>query len=237
MQACAAMGSLRLTTPLARQSCAAMRCFSSEVAVVEPEDMPYLHHGRRPRHRDYKKFKSPRKRASTLFEELNKEAVVKSKEANPVIWDEGFRVGDSVEIKMVSQGGVNAKEADKQVQDVEKIRGVVLGMVKRGLSSSVILRDVVYGLPIERKIPMHSPMIKEAKVLERNFIFKGKKRVKRSKLYYFRDLNPLCKFITNASICLVLASARSSSHSLISIYSDQGLEVLALIRKNKTLLA
>jgi large subunit ribosomal protein L19 len=155
--------------------------------------MPYLHHGLRPRNREYKKFKSPRKKASKLFEELNNEAAEKSKEANPAIWKESFRVGDSIELQMVTQGGIH-EIGDKQTQEVEKVRGVVLGMVNRGLSSSVILRDVVYGQPIERKIPLHSPMIKEAKVLERNFIFKGKKKVKRAKLYYFRDLNPLCKF-------------------------------------------
>jgi large subunit ribosomal protein L19 len=135
-----------------------------------------------------------------MFEELNKEAVEKAKQDNPALWIEPFRVGDSMEIRMVSQGGVNAKDGDKAVQEFEKIRGVVLGIVHRGLGSSVILRDVVYGLPIERKIPLYSPMIKEAKVLERNFIFKGKKKVKRAKLYYFRDLNPLCKFAVIRSL-------------------------------------
>lgn len=165
------------------------RQFSSY--VVEPEDMPYLHHGKRPRFRGYKKFKSPRKRASKLLDELNKEAVEKSKASNPAMWEAGFRVGDSIEIQMVTQGGVNAKDGDSKSQDIEKIRGVVLGIINRGLNSSVIMRDVVYGLPIERKIPMHSPMVKDAKVLEHNFIFKGKKKIKRSKLYYFRNLNPL----------------------------------------------
>jgi large subunit ribosomal protein L19 len=154
--------------------------------VVAPEDMPFVHHGHRPRYRGYQKFKSPRKRASKLFEDLNKEACQKAKEGNP-IWNETIRVGDSVELKMVSQGGL--KDSDKQ--EVEKIRGVVLGIVKRGLGSSMILRDVVYGLPIERRIPLYSPMVKDATVLERNFIFKGKKKVKRAKLYYFRDRNPL----------------------------------------------
>lgn len=149
--------------------------------------MPFVHFGHRPRYRDYQKFKSPRKRASKLFEELNSEACAKAKEANPKLWKESIRVGDSMELKIVSQGGL--KDSDKQ--EVEKIRGVVLGIVKRGLGSSMILRDVVYGLPIERRIPLYSPMIKDATVLERNFIFKGKKKVKRSKLYYFRDRNPL----------------------------------------------
>jgi large subunit ribosomal protein L19 len=187
------LASHRPLHPIARQCHAFFtrsllaRELSSTVIPVERQDMPFVHHGRRPRFRDYEKFKSPRRRASKLFEELNNEACVKAREANPKIWQENIRVGDSVELKMVSQGGL--KDSDKQ--EVEKIRGVVLGMVKRGLGSSVILRDVVYGLPIERKIPMYSPMIKDATVLERNFIFKGKKKVKRAKLYYFRDRNPL----------------------------------------------
>ena len=162
------------------------RHFSS-TAVVDVDRMRFVHHGHRPRYRDNGKHKSPRKKSRKLFWELNKEACEKSKEANPTIWQETIRVGDSLELNMISQGGL--KESEKQ--ELEKIRGVVLGIVKRGLGSSLILRDVVYGLPIERRIPMFSPMIKGAKVLERNFIFKGKKKVKRSKLYYLRERNPL----------------------------------------------
>lgn len=163
----------------------------SDFTPVEREDMPFVHH--RPRYTNYTKFKSPRKRASKLLNELNQEAVLKSKESNPDVWETDFKVGDSIELKMVVQGGVKPKEGSESSQELEKIRGVVLGIVNRGLNSSVLLSDVVLGDPIERKIPLHSPMIKECKILERNFIFKGKKRVKRSKLYYFRDLNPLCK--------------------------------------------
>ena len=198
MQAWVAAASRQLPQ-LARQSCRTLRHFSSAQPGVEPEDMPYIHHGHRPRHRDYQKFKSPRKRASKLFAELSDEAVEKAKKANPAIWQESFKVGDSLELKLVTQGGVNSKEGGKLSQEVEKVRGVVLGIVKRGMGSSVILRDVVYGTPIERRIPLYSPMIKEAKVLERNFIFKGKRKVKRAKLYYFRNLNPLCKFLSPLS--------------------------------------
>jgi large subunit ribosomal protein L19 len=191
----------RLLTPKAQYVANIAKCpstswfqtlrFSSQAAAapttVSPEDRPFIHHGNRPRYHNYIKFKSPRKRASKLFEELNKEACEKAKEATPYIWQQDIRVGDSVELKMVSQGGL--KPSDKQ--EVEKIRGVVLGMVRRGLGSSMILRDVVYGLPIERRIPLYSPMIQDATILERNFIFKGRKKVKRAKLYYFRDRNPL----------------------------------------------
>ena len=172
-----------------------IRCLSSTentrppATTSAPDDNQFVHHGHRPRYRDYEKFKSPRKRASKLFSELNVEACEKFKKSNPILWQDKIRVGDSVELKMVCQGGIKGVKGDKQ--ELEKIRGVCLGIVKRGLGSSLILRDVVYGLPIERRIPMFSPMIKDMKILERNFIFKGKKKVKRSKLYYFRDRNPL----------------------------------------------
>ncbi|KAG7341600.1 50S ribosomal protein L19 [Nitzschia inconspicua] len=178
----------RQSTPTALIQTSAFSSQATQAPTsVSPEDRPFVHHGDRPRYKNYKKFKSPRKRASKLFDELNKEACEKAKADTPHIWQQDIRVGDSIELKMVSQGGL--KPSDKQ--EVEKIRGVVLGMVKRGLGSSLILRDVVYGLPIERRIPLYSPMIQEATILERNFIFKGRKKVKRAKLYYFRDRNPL----------------------------------------------
>lgn len=88
---------------------------------------------------------------------------------------------------MVYEGGVNSKK-------IEKVRGVVLGHIKRGLGSSVKLRDVLWGVPIERQIPLHSPLLKSLKVLEENFIYKGRRKVKRAKLYFLRDrLATLCK--------------------------------------------
>jgi large subunit ribosomal protein L19 len=199
--------SRRVASVASRSTSALVRPFSSSSPhTVDVDDMPYVHHGDRPRYGNYQKFKSPRKRASKLFQDLNDEAVLRSKEKNPAMWQEKFRVGDAIELKMVVQGGVHPKEGDSdKVQELEKIRGVVLGIVNRGLGSSVILRDVVFGEPIERTIPFHSPMVKEVTVLERNFIFKGKKKVKRAKLYYFRDRNPLCESIFELSCASALA--------------------------------
>jgi large subunit ribosomal protein L19 len=160
---------------------------NSDGYTRDPDTMKFLHFGKRPRFRGYQKFKSPRKRASTLFGQLNEEACQKAKESNPAVWQENIQVGDAVEIKMVVQGGLKENER----QETEKVRGMVLGIVKRGLGSSILLRDVVYGVPIERRIPMYSPMILDAQILEKNFLHKGKKKVRRSKLYYLRDRNPL----------------------------------------------
>lgn len=155
---------------------------SQITAGVPLQDMPYVHFHKRERPKP--KFRSPRKRASKLFDELNKEAVQINTERNPDVLKVPFRVGDAIEITMVSQGGVHSRE-------LEKIRGVVLGKVNRGLGTSVYLRDVVFGEPIDRKIPLHSPLLKSLRVIEENFVFKGKRKVKRAKLYYLRDRPPI----------------------------------------------
>ncbi len=152
---------------------------------VPPEEMPF-HHFRVPFKDESTgkpkrvKFNSPRKKANKMFALIQNEAMDKAKEGNPNVHDVNFRVGDAIEMTMVAQGGVDSSQT-------EKIRGVVLGMDKRGLGTGIYLRDVVFGEPIDRKIPLYSPLLKEIKVLEENFVFKKKRKVKRAKLYYLRD--------------------------------------------------
>mmetsp|Transcript_15196 Transcript_15196/g.17361 ORF Transcript_15196/g.17361 Transcript_15196/m.17361 type:complete len:208 (-) Transcript_15196:51-674(-) len=157
---------------------------------VPREEMPF-HHFRVP----YKgssdgssntpkvKFQSPRKRANKMFALVQEEAMRKAKKEKPNVHSVHFRVGDAIELTMIAQGGVNSIQT-------EKIRGVVLGMDKRGLGTGMYLRDVVFGEPIDRKIPLYSPLIKDIKLLEENFVFKKKRKVKRAKLYYLRDRLP-----------------------------------------------
>jgi len=150
--------------------------------AVSNQDM--IFHHIRPRTKKegtHKKFISPRKRANIMMNEITQAA--KEEAHNPKVHDVAFRVGDSIELTMVSQGGVKSSQT-------EKIRGVVLGMDKKGLGTGVYLRDVVFGEPVDRKIPLYSPLIKDIKVLEKNFVFKGKRKIKRAKLYYLRDRLP-----------------------------------------------
>jgi large subunit ribosomal protein L19 len=157
---------------------------------VAPEDMPFLHHGKRPRFRNYEKFRSPRRRASKLYGELVQEAIQKSKASRPAVWKTEFRVGDAVEFENVEEGGVKA-------QKTAKFRGVVLGIFRKRLDHSVLIRDVVFGEPVNTLVPMHSPLLRSVKVLEKNFVHKGKRKIKRAKLYYLNDRNPLgMSFVT-----------------------------------------
>lgn len=149
---------------------------------VAPEDMPYLHHKKRPRYRDYVKFKSPRKRASSLLSQLQQETVEKSKQAKPEVFGTKFAVGDAIECEIIEQGGVNSS-------DRRKVRGVVLGKYNKGMDTSVLIRDVLFGSAVERLLPLHSPTVKSLRLLEKNFIYKGRRKVKRAKLYFLRDRN------------------------------------------------
>lgn len=155
-----------------------------KVAPSAP-DMPFLHFRNQSNRHAKKditaKFISPRKRANKMMTDITKDAM--KTRYNENVHDVKFRVGDAIELIMIAQGGVNSN-------DTEKIRGVVLGMDKRGLGTGVYLRDVVFGEPIDRKIPLYSPLIKNITVLEENFVFKKKRKVKRAKLYYLRDRLP-----------------------------------------------
>lgn len=152
---------------------------------VTPEEMPFLHH-RNHEEKPKPKFKNPRKRASKLFNELKIESVQKSIEAKPAVFNTPFRVGDALEIEILEDGGV----ANSQNKKHDKIRGVVLGRENRGLDTGIFLKDVVFGEHVERKVKLHSPMVRSLKVLEENFVHKGRKKIKRAKLYYLRERKP-----------------------------------------------
>lgn len=151
---------------------------------VLPEDMPFLHHRMDTKRK--KKFKNPRKRASKMLHVLQQEKQAEMKASKPEVWEVPFRVGDAVELEVLDDGGVD--NPNNKALDI--IRGVVLGRCRKGLDESIYLKDVLYGEHVERKVKLHSPMVKTLKVLETGFINRGKKkgrRIKRAKLYYLRD--------------------------------------------------
>ena len=83
-----------------------------------------------------------------------------------------FEVGDTVRI------GVNIREGDKE--RVQMFEGTVIARKDSGISETFTVRRVSYGVGIERVFPIHSPNVKEVKVIRRG-------KVRRAKLYYLRD--------------------------------------------------
>ena len=83
-----------------------------------------------------------------------------------------LEVGDTVRI------GVNIREGDKE--RVQMFEGTVIARKGSGISETFTVRRVSYGVGIERVFPIHSPNVKEVKVIRRG-------KVRRAKLYYLRD--------------------------------------------------
>ena len=84
-----------------------------------------------------------------------------------------FRPGDSVEVSVKITEGTNTR--------LQAFTGVVIARQGAGLHETFVVRKVSFGVGIERRFPLHSPVIDSIKVVRRG-------RVRRAKLYYLRAL-------------------------------------------------
>ncbi len=92
-----------------------------------------------------------------------------------------FKPGDTVRVSL------KIVEGDKErLQDFE---GVCIRRKGSGITETVTLRKVNYGVGIERIIPLHSPKVENIRVTRLG-------RVRRAKLYYLRDLRGKAAKIT-----------------------------------------
>ena len=82
--------------------------------------------------------------------------------------------------------------SSKTFKKRQRVKGLLMGKKNRGLGSNFLICNVLGGVRIERMFPLYSPLVEDIKVLRQNALHKGKKRVRRAKLYYLRGL-PLSK--------------------------------------------
>lgn len=133
----------------------AQRSFAQKIRVSAPvhenwrpepvarEDMPFLHHGKRPRYTNREKFIMPRKRANKMMLEITNEAIEKSRAARPEVFESGFKVGDAIEVEQMQEGSLEMKKT-------EKYRGVVMGIFRRRLDESVLIRELLILFRVEK---------------------------------------------------------------------------------------
>ena len=67
------------------------------------------------------------------------------------------------------------------------MRGVVIGKYNKKSDTSLTILNVEAGTPVLRNIPIYSPLVVSIKILQKAFIHNGKKRVRRSKIYYLEN--------------------------------------------------
>lgn len=84
-----------------------------------------------------------------------------------------FRAGDTVRV------AVKIREGNRE--RVQMYEGVVIAIKGAGLSKTMTVRRVSYGVGVERIFLLHSPRIESIQVVRRG-------KVRRAKLYYLRKL-------------------------------------------------
>ena len=124
------------------------------------------------------KHKIPQKRASKLLNTLRNEEFDRLKNGRE--WPR-ILAGDSIEIHKLPYMTASQPEV---------IKGLVIAKVNRASDSSVLLINNEFGSPVVRRIILYSPLIQDVRILQRAFIHGGKKRVRRSKIYYFMEKDP-----------------------------------------------
>jgi len=88
-----------------------------------------------------------------------------------------FRPGDTIRVNVRLLEG----EGEKVKERIQAFEGVVISKKGRASSASFTVRRVSFGVGIERIFPLHSPSIASIDVV-------GKGNVRRSRLYYLRNL-------------------------------------------------
>jgi len=89
-----------------------------------------------------------------------------------------FRAGDTVRVHVrLREEGEKGKEKER----LQAFEGVVISRRGRLTSATFTVRRVSFGIGVERIFPVHSPMIAQIEMVRRG-------RVRRSKLYYLREL-------------------------------------------------
>jgi large subunit ribosomal protein L19 len=84
-----------------------------------------------------------------------------------------FRAGDTVKVHVKVVEGTRSR--------IQIFQGVVIGRQGGGVGETFTVRKVSFGVGVERKFPVHTPIIDKIELVSRG-------DVRRAKLYYLRDL-------------------------------------------------
>ncbi|HOO61216.1 MAG TPA: 50S ribosomal protein L19 [Bacillota bacterium] len=81
-------------------------------------------------------------------------------------------IGDLVKVSLKIKEGARER--------IQVFEGYVIARKGGGLSETITVRRISYGVGVERILPVHSPKIDKIEIIRKG-------RVRRAKLYYLRD--------------------------------------------------
>ena len=109
---------------------------------------------------------------------------------------QGFAPGDTVRVH------VRVVEGEKE--RVQLFEGVVIRKRGEGGRASFTVRRISYGVGVERTFPLHSPRIDKIDVVRHG-------KVRRSKLYYLRNLAGKAARLKEKRVVIVPATAATET--------------------------
>jgi len=106
-------------------------------------------------------------------EVMNAQEVIRSIEQEQMKDDlPDIYVGDTVRVGVVIQEGGKTR--------TQPFEGIVIAKRHTGINETITVRRVFQGVGVERVFLLHSPRIRDIKIIRRG-------KVRRAKLYYLRD--------------------------------------------------
>ena len=110
----------------------------------------------------------------------------------------GFGPGDTVRVQV--------KVVEGEKERIQAFEGVVIRRRGEGGRASFTVRRISYGVGVERTFPLHSPRIERVQVVRRG-------AVRRSKLYYLRDLAGKAARLKERRVAAVPSSGEAPAES------------------------
>lgn len=84
-----------------------------------------------------------------------------------------FRPGDTVKVNVKITEGTRTR--------IQAFQGIVIARAGEGIRETFLVRKMSFGIGVERRFPLHDPLIDSIEVISYG-------RVRRAKLYYLRKL-------------------------------------------------
>lgn len=84
-----------------------------------------------------------------------------------------FRTGDTLKVHVRVIEGNRSR--------IQVFQGIVIGRQGGGIGETYTVRKVSFGVGVERKFPLHTPMVEKIELVSRG-------DVRRAKLYFLREL-------------------------------------------------
>ncbi|MEY2635334.1 MAG: ribosomal protein [Actinomycetota bacterium] len=84
-----------------------------------------------------------------------------------------FRTGDTLKVHVRVIEGNRSR--------IQVFQGIVIGRQGGGIGETYTVRKVSFGVGVERKFPVHTPIVEKVELVSRG-------DVRRAKLYYLREL-------------------------------------------------